>query len=116
MKFFINCLLVSFAILVFSCAGKSKKMDLLPFDTLKVVVWDMLNAEEFNNVLITKDSTLKNSRNNLKLYQQVFFIHHVSKEQFYYSYEFYEQHPDRFKLLMDSVSAYAPRQRFKSKY
>jgi hypothetical protein len=91
-------------------------MDVLPFDSLKVIVWDLLNAEEFNNVLITKDSTLRNSKNNLKLYQQVFYIHHISKEQFYNSYEFYQEHPDRFKLLMDSVATYAPRQRFKSKY
>ena len=86
-------------------------MEVLPFDTIKVVMWDLLNAEEFNNILIIKDSTLKKTKNNLKLYQQVFFMHHLSKEQFYYSYQFYEQHPDQFKTLMDSVSSYGPRQR-----
>ena len=86
-------------------------MEVLPFDTIKVVMWDLLNAEEFNNILIIKDSTLKKTKNNLKLYQQVFFMHQLSKEQFYYSYQFYEQHPDQFKILMDSVSSYGPRQR-----
>ena len=89
-------------------------MEVLPFDTIKVVMWDLLNAEEFNNILIIKDSTLKKTKNNLKLYQQVFFMHHLSKEQFYYSYQFYEQHPDQFKTLMDSVSTYGPRQRVTS--
>ena len=114
MKIIIICLYSILTIFIFSCNRKYKKMEVLPFDTIKVVMWDLLNAEEFNNILIIKDSTLKKTKNNLKLYQQVFFMHHLSKEQFYYSYQFYEQHPDQFKTLMDSVSTYGPRQRVTS--
>ena len=113
MKMFICCVFVVLASFIFSCNGKNKKMEVLPLDTIKVVMWDLLNAEELNNLLILKDSALLKTKNNLLLYQQVFYLHHISKEQFYYSYQFYEKHPDRFKILMDSVSSYGPRQRFK---
>jgi len=111
MKIALICIYSALTIFIFSCNRKNKKIEVLPFDTIKVVMWDILNAEEFNNILIIKDSTLKKTKSNLKLYQQVFFIHHLSKEQFYYSYQFYEQHPDQFKVLMDSVSTYGSRQR-----
>lgn len=112
MRTFIFCLFSVVTIFIFSCKTKNKKMEVLPFDTMKVVIWDLLNANEWNNTLIIKDSSLIKSKNNLKLFQQVFYIHHTSKEQFYYSYQFYEQHPDKLKALMDTISTYGPRQRF----
>lgn len=115
MKIFISCFIFWLLFLNFSCKEKNKKIEVLTFDTMKVVVLDLLIADEWNNILITKDSTLKKTNNNLKLYQQVFFIHHISKNQFYYSYQFYEQHPDKFKALMDSVYAFGSRQKYKTK-
>jgi hypothetical protein len=97
----------------YSCKGKNAKMEILPLDTMKVVMWDLMNAEEWNNVIITKDTTLRKSKNNLKLYQQVFFIHHLSKEQFYNSYRYYEQRPDKMKVLVDTLSSFAEKQKSK---
>jgi hypothetical protein len=99
---------------MYSCKGKSTKTQVLPLDTMKVVIWDLMNAEEWNNLAIVKDTALRKSKNNLKLYQQVFFIHHLSKEQFYYSYQYYEQQPDKMKILVDTLSAFAERQKDKS--
>ena len=113
MKIFMFCICSLFLISILSCKGKNKKMEVLPFDTVKVVMWELLSADQLNEMFVIKDSALKKTKNNLKLYQQVFFIHHITKEQFYFSYQYYEQHPDKFKILMDSVSAYGPRQRFK---
>jgi hypothetical protein len=45
------------------------------------------------------------------MFQQVFAIHGITKDEFYKSYRYYEGHPDKNKILMDSVSAYATRQR-----
>jgi hypothetical protein len=79
------------------------------------VILDLMNAEQWNNFIIIKDTTLRNSKNNLKLYQQVFLVHHVNKDQFYYSYQYYEQHPDRMKILLDSLTTFAERQKSKMK-
>jgi hypothetical protein len=44
-------------------------------------------------------------------YERVFKVHHVTKEEFFKSYNYYLQHPDKNKILMDTVVAYANRQR-----
>jgi hypothetical protein len=108
-------LLILLAIGMLSCKGKNTKMKVLTFDTMKVVILDLMNAEQWNNFIIIKDTTLRNSKNNLKLYQQVFLVHHVNKDQFYYSYQYYEQHPDRMKILLDSLTTFAERQKSKMK-
>jgi len=109
----INFLLVSMMIGILSCKGKYSPTKVLPFDTMKVVILDLMNAEQWNNSIIAKDTTLRKKNNNLKLYQQVFFIHHISKEQFYNSYQYYEEHPDRMKTLLDSLTTFVERQKSK---
>jgi len=44
-------------------------------------------------------------------FQQVFAIHHITREGFYKSYRYYEEHPDKNNILMDSLAAYAARKR-----
>ncbi len=88
-------------------------MEVLPFDTMKVVMWDLLNADEWNNAMIEKDTALRKTKNNLKLYQKTFAMHQISKEQFYYSYKFYEEHPDQMKVLLDTLSAFGQKQKIK---
>lgn len=111
----INFLLILITIGMLSCKGKYSPTKTLPFDTMKVVILDLMNAEQWNNFITMKDSTLRKKNNNLKLYQQVFFIHHISKEQFYNNYQYYEEHPDRMKTLLDSLSTFEERQKNKLK-
>ena len=47
----------------------------------------------------------------MKLYKEVFTIHHTTKDEFNKSYQFYLSRPDLSKSLFDSLSAYANRQR-----
>ena len=61
-------------------------------------------------------SAFKKDTVSLKLlstqaFQQVFDLYHITKEEFYKSYRYYEEHPDKNNILMDSLSAYATRQR-----
>jgi len=86
-------------------------MEILPFDTMKVVIWDLLNAEEWNKSLSERDTSLLKTKNNLILYQKTMLMHHLNKEQFLYSYKFYEEHPDKMKLLIDSLSVYGQLQK-----
>jgi hypothetical protein len=111
----INFLLVLMTIGMLSCKGKYSPTKVLPFDTMKIVILDLMNAEQWNNFIIVKDTSLRRTNNNLKLYQQVFFIHHISKEQFYNSYQYYEEHPDRMKTLLDSLTTFDERQKSKIK-
>ena len=112
--------------------------DIIGIDKMKFILWDMIHAGKLSQIQyensiykrrkdttrIHKDSlrfrkdTLKTNKDsfNLRLkttdyFQQVFEIYHITKDEFYKSYRYYEEHPDKNKILMDSVSAYAARQR-----
>ncbi len=72
----------------------------------------MIQADQFTKAYLAKDSAKMNVKlERIKLYQEVFNIHHVSKDEFQKSYEFYMSRPDLAKTMFDSLTAYANRQR-----
>lgn len=77
---------------------------------MKVIVWDMIRAGALSeNQFGRSPDTLK--MKTRELLQQVFIIHGISRDEFYKSYRYYEENPDKNKILMDSVAAFAGRQR-----
>jgi hypothetical protein len=73
-------------------------------------MWDMIRAGKLAENQFKRDSA-KISQASIQHYQQVFDLYHITKDQFYKSYRYYEEHADKNKILMDSLSAYASRQR-----
>src|SRR5689334_17033833 len=103
-----------FAILVciFAACKSPNKIpdDIISIDKMKMIVWDMTQAGAFS------ENKFGKYRDSLKIkttemFQQVFAIYGITKDEFYKSYRYYEGHPDKNKILMDSVSAYASRHR-----
>lgn len=95
----IGCL----AVLLAGCSESKPKA--LPVNTMKQVVWDMMKADEWFARERMKDSTAQKNREDIRLYEQVFSIHHITREQFYQSYRYYETHPVQFKELLDSIES-----------
>lgn len=76
-------------------------------EEMKLVLWDMMRADEVAMLESVKDTTPNNLlQHAVTRYEQVFAIHHIDKEQFYNSYKYYQEHPDKHKELMDSLTAY----------
>lgn len=94
-----------------SCATNDTKVpkDILPVDKMKTIVWDLIQTGEYANSLKEKDTTKKSL--NTSYFSQALQLHHISKTDFFKSYNFYEKHPVLNKELFDSVNAYAQRQR-----
>lgn len=98
----------------FACKSPDKIPDnVIKIDTMKTIVWDMIEAGEVAQLQSGSDSSLYKKRLTEK-YQQVFDLHAISKSVFYNSYAYYEKRPDKNKILMDSVTAYANRKRAES--
>ncbi len=110
MKYFV-CLF-SVACIMTSC--RSHNHEILGIDTMKVVMWDMLKMDEVYLRMLAKDSTAAKRKENIRLYEEVFALHHISKGQFDSSYKFYESHPVNFKLLIDSLNAFGTREKNRS--
>jgi len=84
--------------------------DIIGIDKMKLIVWDMIQAGALSENKFSKYlDTLKIK--STEMFLQVFAIHGITRDEFYKSYRYYEEHPDKNRILMDSVSAYATRQR-----
>ncbi|HKB42904.1 MAG TPA: DUF4296 domain-containing protein, partial [Chitinophagaceae bacterium] len=61
-------------------------------------------ADKFlTDFVFIKDTSLNKDTSSIKLYQQIFRIHHISKQEFQQSFSFYRSHPDLFKTVLDSL-------------
>jgi hypothetical protein len=101
----IGLILVCFIIGLSSCNHKNTLPDgILKKDQMQAVLWDIFKAEVFTSQFIKKD-TLKNPIiENAKLQNQIFAIHHISREDFYKSYNYYKEHTDLLQAVLDSMS------------
>ena len=100
-------------VLMNSCNSKNKlPADVLKPDKMRAVLWDIIKADVFTAEFIKKDSAKNAAIENLKLQQQIFAIHKISKADFYRSYDYYKAHTEIFKQVMDSMVARAERDRY----
>ena len=98
------CIFFVGLVLFTSCNNKDKMPDgILKPDKMQVVLWDVIKADAFTTEFIKID-TLKNAAaENLKLQQQIFAIHRVTKVDFYNSYDYYKSNTPMFKKILDSM-------------
>lgn len=99
-----------------SCKSKNLSVSVLPMDTMKVVMFDLLIADEWHNTLAVKDTMIGKMKNNFKMYQTVLDIHKITKGKFDSSFNYYTEHPDQMKILIDSLTAYTTRLKGKATY
>jgi hypothetical protein len=104
----------AFCILFFAaCANNTKPPGgIIQPDTMRNVMWDMIQADQYAKQYLVNDSSKFNVKaETIKLYEQVFLIHHITKEQFDKSYQYYITHEDQNRIIFDSLSAQNLRQR-----
>lgn len=98
----IICIVTVF-ILVAAC--RNKKQDVLPPAKMQQVMWDMMRADEMATYYGTADSSKLRPAYRTTLYQEIFRIHGITKEQFGSTLEYYESRPDLFKPIFDSLQS-----------
>ena len=103
---------VFFIVILFAaCSNRSAvPADIIPLDSMTMIMRDIIIANEYSMANIPKDSTKRDKiLANQQLLDGVFKIHHITRESFQNSYHFYESRPDMNKMIFDSLSAYANR-------
>ena len=103
--------------LMSSCGNKEQlPAGVLKPEKMKAVLWDVIKADVFTAEFIKKDSSKNATAENLKLQQQIFAIHKVTKADFYNSYDYYKGNTGEFKKIIDSMVTQAERKKeFKPK-
>ena len=89
-----------------ACVGKNNPpSNIIQTDSMKNIMWDMIQADQYAKQFLAKDSLKINVKEEtIKLYQQVFQIHHITKSEFEKSYQYYLAHQDLYKIIFDSLS------------
>ena len=112
----ITCLLVGIILAVSSCSDKnSVPAGVLPHEKMEAVMWDVIQSEQYSASYLAKDSAHINLKlENLRLYDEVFRLHQVSREEFRKSYQYYMGRADLAQVLFDSLLAKGNRLRTES--
>ena len=101
MRFF---LFISLIILTFGCIQDKKiPKDVLPQNEMRKVMWDLMRADAYVSTFIMKDSTKNQKTESAILYEKIFDIHSTTQEVFKKSLAFYQERPDLFKAISDSL-------------
>lgn len=109
-----QCVWVAFCLVMLSglgCRQRGEKYGsvLLSADTMKSVLMDVLRANAYNDTRRFKDSNYIHDTAYAALYESIFVSHHITREQFYDSYDYYVARPDEFRAMIDSMAAKASR-------
>ena len=89
-----------------ACLNKDKiPANVLSKTNMQSVLWDLLRVDEYITDYAAKDSTLNKKDKSIELYEQVFRIHNITKNEFQKSLDFYQGRPDLLKIILDSMSS-----------
>jgi hypothetical protein len=82
------CLFV--ILFMIGCSGKDKiPSGIIPREEMGEILGDMIQADQYASIYLAKDSNKINEKmETLKLYQTIFQLHNVSREEFSKSYQF----------------------------
>lgn len=107
-----NCLFVFVLFFLISCGNNNETPPgILNPKKMQVVLWDIIKAEAYTAEMVKTDSVKKAADENLKMQQQVFSIHKITRNEFYKSYDYYKKNPAVFKVMLDSMIAQSGRQK-----
>jgi hypothetical protein len=82
---------------------------------MEKVLWDMVEADQYSSLYLLKDSARINVKTETqKLYQEVFRLHQITREDFRKSFQYYQEHPDLTRSVFDSLLARGNRLRTES--
>jgi hypothetical protein len=87
-----------------SCGHKDKTPSyVLSPVKMRMIFSDAFKADEMAGYYMIHDSSYSGLKKHAEMYNTIFKIHHVSKDQFKRSLEYYETHPTLLKAMLDSM-------------
>ena len=103
-------------ILVITGCTNNKKIppEIIQQSRMEKILWDMMQADRYVASFIATDKEMDSAikkEKALVMYEQVFRLNNISRDEFLKSYKFYLGRPDLTKIMFDSISSRADRQR-----
>ncbi len=89
---------------LFSCSKSKLPEGVLDTEKMQAVYWDYVRADIYAHETIRGDTNRDAAKENIKLQNKIFFLHNVTKEEFYKSYDYYLNHPVRMQEMIDTMT------------
>jgi hypothetical protein len=97
--------------LAMACTNGKSEKDVIPKEKMTAILWDMIQVDELATLRLTRDTGRNAKKERMELYQKVFQLHKISRDQFSKSFTYYSVHPELIKGLFDSLEARGTRER-----
>lgn len=107
--------IVMFGVFVFmlSCHQQGDRpKDLITEEKMTKVLWDYMKADAYTLEFFKKFDTTRNDTLLNVRYQKAIFEHHkITPGQFYKSYRYYCTHPEKMRMILDSIESIQSREK-----
>jgi hypothetical protein len=109
----VNRLLLFSFLLLAACSNRTSiPGDIIPPDSMQQILKEIIMAGQYSEIYIANDSTRTDKRKaNQELLEEIFRIHHTTRDEVKKSLSFYESRPDLNKKIFDSLTADANRRK-----
>jgi hypothetical protein len=101
----IRCIVIFSMLIFFSSCKNAAPAGIVKQDKMQEILWDIFRADALSRQIVSTDSSKSQPDENAKLTGRVFLIHNITREQFDKSYNYYAQHPDIMRTMLDSINA-----------
>jgi hypothetical protein len=112
MRWIAGCVIV---VVIVGCTDRSKiPDDIIRQPRMEKILWDMVQADRYVQSFVInrkEDSPSVRKENAAIMYEQVFRLNGITRQEFIKSYKYYLGRPDIAKTMFDSIAARAERQR-----
>ena len=91
-------------VVLLACSGDDAVPDgVLPQDKMSGVMYDVIRADEMVDFMQISDSSFRNFSKRTALYDTIFSLHGVKKEEFRSSLKFYQKRPDLLREVIGKM-------------
>ncbi|MFN5423076.1 MAG: DUF4296 domain-containing protein [bacterium] len=91
----------------FSCSSEGKKPnEIIEKEKMTEVIRDITLAETYVDFYLKKDTTISKDTLLKREIEKVLTLHKIDVPTFSSSYTYYKNHPEQFKIIVDSASAW----------
>jgi hypothetical protein len=84
---------------------------MVPFDKMKVVLYQLMKADEYYTRSVSADTAMQLEKRNIQFYKQIFELNKVDRNDFYATLTYLQKRPIEFKELMDSAYELSKREK-----
>jgi len=96
---------------ILSCQDKEQPKNMVPFDKMKVVLYQLMKADEYYTRSVSADTAMQFEKRNIQFYKQIFELNKVDRNDFYATLTYLQKRPIEFKELMDSAYELSKREK-----